>query len=109
MKKKKEKICFLRGALMHAPLPISQKMNKKVFQIYKQNIFYFKLASVLGELNITSRPLPTAENEELYDQLREQILIWFTLQKHLKKKENVSFSDQKNKNNLFFRKNKTLS
>jgi len=44
---------------------------------------------VLSELNIPSRPIPTAENETLYDQLREHILIWFNLQKHLKKKEAV--------------------
>lgn len=30
MRKQKEKISFLRGAVMHAPLPISPKINKKV-------------------------------------------------------------------------------
>lgn len=53
-----------------------------------------KLNLVLSELNIPARPIPTSENEMLYDQLREQILIWFNLQKHLKKKEAV-----KNKSN----------
>lgn len=47
------------------------------------------MSLVLSELNIPVRPIPTAENEALYDQLREQILIWFNLQKHLKKKEAV--------------------
>lgn len=47
------------------------------------------MSLVLSELNIPLRPIPTAENELLFDQLREQILIWFNLQKHLKKKEAV--------------------
>lgn len=31
LRKQKEKIAFLRGSIMHAPLPISAKINKKVF------------------------------------------------------------------------------
>lgn len=43
----------------------------------------------LTELNIPPKPIPTAENEHLYDMLREKALKMFGLQKHLKKKEMV--------------------
>ena len=61
---------------MHIPLPISARMNKKL------NLF-------LSELNIPPKPIATAENEQLYDKLRENVLKMFSLQKHLKKKEIV--------------------
>ena len=77
MKKKKEKICYLRGQIMNAPLPFPPKIIKK-------------LNLVLTELNIPLKPIPTAANEELFDDLREQIAIMFNLQKHLKKKEMVN-------------------
>jgi hypothetical protein len=44
----------------------------------------------LSELNIPTKPIPTADNEKLYDLLREKILKMFSLQKHLKKKELVT-------------------
>jgi len=72
--KKHEKIAYLRSTLMHVPLPISSRMNKKL------NLF-------LTELNVPTKPIPTAENEQLYDMLREKVLKMFGLQKHLKKKE----------------------
>ncbi len=43
----------------------------------------------LTELNVPTKPIPTAENEQLYDMLREKVLKMFGLQKHLKKKEMV--------------------
>ena len=43
----------------------------------------------LTELNIPPKPIPTADNEQLYDMLREKALKMFGLQKHLKKKELV--------------------
>jgi hypothetical protein len=51
---------------MHLPLPIPSKLNKK-------------LNLLLIELNIPARPIPTKENEDLYDKLREKILTMFTL------------------------------
>mmetsp|Transcript_9062 Transcript_9062/g.7979 ORF Transcript_9062/g.7979 Transcript_9062/m.7979 type:complete len:106 (+) Transcript_9062:830-1147(+) len=59
---------------MHVPLPISNRMNRKL------NLF-------LSELNIPPKPIPTDDNEKLFDQLREKVLKMFSLQKHLKKKE----------------------
>jgi DNA methyltransferase 1-associated protein 1 len=72
--KRNDKIAYLRSSLMHVALPISARMNKKL------NLF-------LSELNIPPKPIPTAENETLYDKLRENVLKMFSLQKHLKKKE----------------------
>jgi len=72
--KKNEKIAYLRSTLMHVSLPVSSRMNKKL------NLF-------LTELNIPPKPIPTADNEQLYDMLREKALKMFGLQKHLKKKE----------------------
>jgi len=46
-----------------------------------------KLNLFLSELNIPPKPIPTADNEALYDRLRENVLKMFSLQKHLKKKE----------------------
>jgi hypothetical protein len=40
-------------------------------------------------LNIPPKPIPTADNEKLYEALREKVLKMFSLQKHAKKKEMV--------------------
>jgi DNA methyltransferase 1-associated protein 1 len=84
--KKNEKIAYLRSTLMHVPLPISGRMNKKL------NLF-------LTELNVPPKPIPTAENEQLYDMLREKVLKMFGLQKHLKKKE-MEKEEMENKEKL---------
>lgn len=44
---------------------------------------------MLQELNIPQKPIPTEENEKLFDKLRERILKMLSLQKHLKRKEMV--------------------
>lgn len=44
------------------------------------------MSLVLNELSIPTRPTPTEENEKLFDDLREKILVMFSLQKHEKKK-----------------------
>lgn len=69
-----KKLVYLRGQVMHAPLPLSQRMNDKVNMI-------------LTELAIPVKPMPTVEIEKLYDELRQNILAMFSLQKHLKKRE----------------------
>lgn len=69
-----ESVCYLRAKWMYEPLPLPPKINKKINY-------------VLQELNIPPKIMSTEENEQLYDELRENILKMFSLQKFLKKKE----------------------
>lgn len=72
---KSEKCVYLRGFVMHGPLPtLSSKLNKKI-------------EAVLKELSIPERPMPTATIHSVYDTLRKEILKMFSLQIHLKNKE----------------------
>ncbi|KAL4482206.1 hypothetical protein ABPG72_017987 [Tetrahymena utriculariae] len=81
-----ESICYLRGKWLNEPLPISEKMNKK-------------LNLVLNELCIPSDFIATEENEQIFEDLREQIFNMFNLQKSLKKKEMIKkqLEDKKRK------------
>ena len=63
---------------------------------------------VLGELLTTTRLIPSEENERLYDNLREKILIMFNLQKTYKKKEIVSQLNGDFKLNIFYQKEAKL-
>lgn len=39
-------------------------------------------------MNIPEKIIATQENTELYDQLRQKILLMFSMQRYIKKKEN---------------------
>lgn len=47
-----------------------------------------KLMEVLAGMNIPDKIIATQENTELYDKLRQQILLMFSMQRYIKKKEN---------------------
>jgi len=53
-------------------------------------------------LNIPTKPIPTAENEILYDNLREQILIMLNLKKYLNKKTIVTIFENLSKSTRSF-------
>jgi len=66
---------YLRSNRLIAPLPISEKMNKK-------------LEDMLGQWKINGAELkPTAQVVKQYDELRREILHIFSLQKYIKKKQ----------------------
>jgi len=66
---------YLRSQRINAPLPISERLTKK-------------LEIALAELGIPDTLLPTATVVSLFDQLRKEILKMLCLQKHITKKEN---------------------
>ena len=70
-----EKCVYMRGSIMHGGLPsLSSKLNKKI-------------ESVMKELSIPDKPMPTKHIHGLYDNLRRNILKMFSLQISLKNKE----------------------
>ena len=70
-----ERCVYLRGSIMHGPLPtISTKLNKKI-------------EAVMKELSIPDKPMPTKQIHGVYDSLRKNILKMFSLQISLKNKE----------------------
>ncbi|EGR27451.1 hypothetical protein IMG5_196340 [Ichthyophthirius multifiliis] len=79
-----ESICYLRGKWLNEPLPIPEKMNKKL------NI-------VLSELSVPNDFIATEANEQLFEDLRENIFIMFNYQKTKQKKEMVIKNNQMKK------------
>src|SRR3990167_716405 len=70
-----EKYVYLRGSVMHGPVPtLSTKLNKKI-------------ESVMKELAVPEKPMPTKNIHLMYDTLRKNILKMFSLQVGLKAKE----------------------
>lgn len=70
-----DKCVYLRGSIMHGPLPaLSSKLNKKI-------------ESVMKELSIPEKPMPTKNIHAMYDTLRKNIVKMFSLQINLKNKE----------------------
>ncbi len=49
---------------------------------------YEKLTEVLAGMNIPEKIIANEENTELYDKLRQKILLMFSIQRYIKKKEN---------------------
>jgi hypothetical protein len=47
-----------------------------------------RLTEVLQGMNIPDKIIGTAENLELYDKLRQKILLMFSIQRYIRKKEN---------------------
>lgn len=47
-----------------------------------------RLTEVLQGMNIPDKIIATAENVELYDKLRQKILLMFSIQRYIRKKEN---------------------
>ncbi|KRW99501.1 hypothetical protein PPERSA_07986 [Pseudocohnilembus persalinus] len=77
VKRKKQfhiKKYYLRGKWIEEPLPLPTKYNKR-------------LHSLLQDLNVPTKILPTEENERLYDDLRENIFKIFSISKYLEKKK----------------------
>lgn len=73
----KDQLCYLRGKWINEPLPLPPKVNKK-------------LSLVLQELTIPILPqklIATEENEMLFDELRENILKMFCLQRYIRKRD----------------------
>lgn len=70
-----DKCVYLRGSIMHGGLPsLSTKLNKKI-------------ETVMKELSIPDKPMPTKNIHALYDTLRKNIVKMFSLQITLKNKE----------------------
>jgi DNA methyltransferase 1-associated protein 1 len=70
-----DKCVYLRGSIMHGGLPsLSAKLNKKI-------------ETVMKELSIPDKPMPTKNIHALYDNLRKNIVKMFSLQITLKNKE----------------------
>ena len=71
-------------------------MSKKVWtrQQYLQSPLklpgkvYQRLTEVMMGMNIPDKIIATEENTELYDKLRQKILLMFSIQRYIKKKEN---------------------
>jgi hypothetical protein len=71
----KEKCVYLRSQIMHGDLPnLSTKINKKI-------------ETVMKELTIPDKPIPTAKVHTAYDELRKSVLKMFSLQIYLKEKK----------------------
>jgi len=65
---------YLRSQLMNAPLPIPEKAQKK-------------LDTILEELGVPKKLVPTEAVLRVYDNLRKEILALLSLEKHVQKKE----------------------
>jgi hypothetical protein len=58
-----------------------------------------RLTEVLQGMNIPDKIIGTAENVELYDKLRQKVLLMFSIQRYIRKKENErrALEDKKKK------------
>lgn len=65
---------YLRSYKMAHPIPINEKVQKKVDLMLK-------------ELNIPENPMPTERVENLYDKIKNNLIILTSLKKHLEKKD----------------------
>lgn len=72
---KNDSFVYTRSQKLKFPLPVSEKLQKKV------ELF-------LKELSLPEKLTPTARVEDSYDTLRNNLVILSSLKKHLEKKEN---------------------
>jgi hypothetical protein len=66
---------YSRQQYLSKPLALPGKINER-------------LTEVLQGMNIPDKIIATAENVELYDKLRQKILLMFSIQRYIRKKEN---------------------
>lgn len=72
--RKNQKV-YTRQQYLCKPLALPGKINER-------------LTEVLQGMNIPDKIIATAENVELYDRLRQKILLMFSIQRYIRKKEN---------------------
>ena len=82
--------CYLRSYKMNHPVPINEKIQKKI-------------ELMLKELNVNEQQIPTERVENAYDILKNNLIIMISLKKHLEKKQKekkkleMSYQDIENK------------
>lgn len=72
---KKEQLIYTRQQYLNKSLNLPGKINER-------------LQEVLQGMNIPDKIIATEENVELYDKLRQKILLMFSIQRYIRKKEN---------------------
>lgn len=72
---KKEQLIYTRQQYLNKSLNLPGKVNER-------------LQEVLQGMNIPDKIVATEENVELYDKLRQKILLMFSIQRYIRKKEN---------------------
>lgn len=72
---KKNQRVYTRQQYLCKPLVLPGKINER-------------LTEVLQGMNIPDKIVGTAENVELYDKLRQKILLMFSIQRYIRRKEN---------------------
>lgn len=82
--------CYLRSYKMNHPVPINEKIQKKI-------------ELMLKELNVNEQQIPTERVENAYDILKNNLIIMISLKKHLEKKQKekkkleITYQDIENK------------